>query len=625
MGRYARAVYGAGKYGIDLRSNISVEPMLATLEIDNFVLEPSHSSSFTDAMGRALYNRVQISWMAPTGHSRFVLLRSNLGYPTGPTDPFAAVLVDGTSPKALNARPLDGDPAERQRLAYIDSNVEQGREYYYAAWVMTGDPENNTDEWNLAGRAMTTTSTDHKVLETLKASLPAYMTNKSIEATAVLEDEDGENTISRWLQASAWEMDKTLTKVDLLRKVWDPQYTPAILLDDAVAMFGLPVEPALGARAHRSLLANAADITGERGSYNSISLLVESLAGISCSLSVGLNLIASTDESSFEGIMTSGPASDAITGGTGRWFFTNAALTRVLGDPSNSGSFVARDPNADEYLTPSTRFGVRLDSVDAGADISMSLGEKVRATSFTSVSNYGTVTTAWQHGLEEGDEVKLCVDGASEHAVKVVWVIDQFKVRVEVPAALADKNMPEISGWFSGGTIPTYQGIPVTPGVEYALVGKFQAANASNFALTVNYWDRNGNKLGSQSATPSATIPAAPQWTHVSAAATAPAGTTTATLSITATQTGSAQYLGVDSLMLRVGDPTGAGGAVDYTFEDAQLLTVQLDPTTTPTGGPVPYTIQGDISAILVARLTDILTQHLPIGTAFRITGLPNL
>lgn len=648
MGRYARAIYGQSKYGLDLRSEFSCEPMLATLEVDRNLMTPleqATGSAFTNDRGEAVYSRVQVSWIAPMGFTRFVLLRSNLGFPTGPTDPYARALIDGADMAGATAvAPLPGDPINRQRYAFLDANVEQGREYFYAAWCMTGDVANNTDEWHLAGRVMTTTSTDHGLLDTFKGALPPYMWNQYVGpgiGVAVMDDADNENTMTRWLQSSAWELDKTLTKADLLRQVWDPQRTPAILLDDAVSMFGLPVEPALGDRAARALLSNAADITGERGTLNSIGLLVESLSGISCELTLGGNRIPSTDESSFEGLMVA-PGTQTVTGGTGRWFITNAALTRVDGDASNADVYVARDPNPDEKVGPGKRFGLRLDSVNHALNVSMTLGEKVRVTALKSDAKAGTVTTQWAHGLESGDVVNLCINGSTAYPVKVLWTVDDFKFQFDAAganAALKNQDLTGITnGWITGGPVPAHQGVPVNPEKTYALVGMFEAANAQNFTLKVKYWDRQGNLLSTTTASPAAPVPSAP-WTRVYASGSSPAGAVAATLEITLTQTGAPQYLSVDSLMVKEGGTRYDGvisptevlpyesstkyeGDIDYTFEDALLLTITFDTTKTPAGGPIPFTIQGDLAAVLSARLTDILTRYLPIGTAFRLEGL---
>jgi hypothetical protein len=323
MARYARGSYGTGKYGFDLWSEYKVEPMVASLTVDPAVF--GGSSSFTDNFGNPVHNRVQVSWLEPSNVDDFRLVRSNLGMPTSPTDPFANVLyrrigVSGTDPNynamfkaqgtltatisgvstysPIVVSKFDTDPADRRRVAYLDTNVEPGREYFYAIWVYNG----TAGEWIRAGETSIITSNDHNTLDTLKSLLPPYIWNHYSgpgDGVAVAEDDDDQNFMGRWLQSCGWELDQSLTRLDLLREVWDPQKTPSVLLDDAVRMFGLPVEPALGARSQRALLYNAADITGSRGSLDSIKLLAESLTGFDCSFTNGKNIIGTTDESSF--------------------------------------------------------------------------------------------------------------------------------------------------------------------------------------------------------------------------------------------------------------------------------------------------------------------------------------
>lgn len=642
MGRYARALYsGTGsahaRYGIDLRSEHSVEPMHATLEVDTNADRDrfrSGNSSFTDVHGRSVYDRVQISWLNPLDVTRSVLLRSNTGYPTGPSDPYSKILIDSENPdlpSPVAVRRLPEDPYDRPRSAYIDNSVEQGREYFYSMWTMTGSVEDETDVWHLSGRAMVTVSSDHKILETLKGALPPYMWNRYSgpnSGVAVLEEPDDENTITRWLQASAWELDKVLTKADLVRQIWDTNYTPAVLLDEAVEMFGLPNEPSLGTRAARTLLANAATITGERGTLNSISLLVEALSGFSCDISVGTNLLPNTDESSFEGLMVDDD--NNVTGGTGRWFIEGADLTRIPGDEQNSDTRIARDPNPDEYVAPGQRFGLGLTPTNPSGRIHMDLGERIRVKRITSGTRKGVIETAWPHGLEDGDVVTLRWNGNDRSIA--VREVDGFRVQFDVDGSSMENldDTPDDS-YLSGGPIPAYQGIPVTAGSNYVFTGMFQAPNTDDINLTLNYWDLHGNSLGSNTAQPEDLVTPS-DWNLVSSFGPTPEGTYSVTLQIEGI------FAGIDSLMVRQGGArysderdydtdTPYDGGVDYTFEDAQLLTLRFDISQTPSGGTVPgvppeFTIRADMHDVLRSRLTDILTNYLPIGTGFRIEGL---
>lgn len=659
MGRYSRAIYGSGKYGLDLWTEKSVEPMAADIEVDNVF---SHSSSFTNDWGECVYDRVQVSWLAPQGVDRSVLMRSNLGYPTGPTDPFAATLYDSKVGQNSVLQPVAlwaTDPFERSRVAYLDRHVEPGREYFYAVWTYVASAQ----EWIESGRAMVTTSSDHGLVDALRAAMPAYMWNTHGgpgDGIDVLPDADQENHFGRFLQGMAWDLDKTLTKVDLMRQVWDPQRTPAVVLDDAISMYGLPNEPALGARASRALLANAAEITGERGSLLATGLLVESLTGFATDLQVGSNLICSTDESSFEGMAVVGGGNQTVVSGTGRWYFTNATKTRVSGDttpaPGGGQVQIARTPNSDDdwgagvvtqfqgqQMLSGYRYGLRLAPKDVNKDTSMTLGERIKVTKLTGLGGtLAKVTTAWVHGLEVGDKVSLTLDGgASSGTVTVLAVLDNFNVRVDVagtPAFVLDPAAPATpaDGYLFGGMIPVYQGVPVQELKQYSLVGKFQGATgAKNFSLEVTYWDRYGTRLGTITATPSSGLAALPAWSTSYNSGSAPAGAVSATVAITLTQIGAAQFLGVDSLMLKPGGtPFNASlnyetdvpfdGSVDYTYEDARLLTITINPTKTPSNGPIPVSILADHRAVVEARLTAILATYLPAGTAFVIRWAPD-
>lgn len=664
MGRYERGKYGSAKYGLDLWSEYSVAPMRADLEVDQRYWGGA-SSSFTDINGRPVYNRVQVSWLEPSRVDDFRLIRSNLGFPTSPADPFSLVVFDYQDDVALATSaanhgdvvvPLDDDPADRRRLAFLDTAVEPGREYFYAIWVYL----ESADEWIRAGEASVITSNDHQTLDTFKSILPAYMWNQYSgpgDGVAVMADDDDESVIGRWLQSTGWELDKSLTRIDLLREVWDPQKTPSALLDDAVRTFGLPVEPALGARAQRALLANAADITGERGSINSISLLVESLTGFACppevptlefdaardlahpeltkgGVFIGKNIIGTTDESSFEGLVVDNTVDLNVVGGTGRWFFKNATLKRVGGDVPNAEVNIARDPNSDDDFGPSTRFGIRLDAVSSAQPLEMTLGDNVTVTTYVAGAEYAEIGTKWPHGLEAGDLVDIHLDASTYTNVVVLDSLTPFTIRVAAP--VVNTTITPTVGYLSGAAIRSYQGVLVKPGSVYSLVGKFKGANRQDITLRMKYYDRFGNYLSTVSRTastvPAVTIPPT-AWTAIYTAGTAPEGAAVATLEVVqATNSTPGQYLCVDSLMVAEGGTPydfDAGiyndgafpyeGAFDYTFEDSHLVNITIDAKKNSNGQGIPTTVEADLLAVIHARIVDILAAYLPIGTAFLV------
>lgn len=634
MARYARGVYGSALYGRDLWSEYSVQPMYATLTVDETI--GNGSSIFTDAFGNAVYNRIQVSWLEPSTVSEFRLLRSNSGFSTSPNDPFATVLV--SDPSTLPEIHLDSDPDNRVRRAYIDTSVDQGREYFYTVWVLIPGVGG---EWFLAGQAVATTSVDHNTLETIKSALPAYMWNRYSgpgDGVDTQYDDDDENFLGRWLQASAWVLDQSLTKIDGLRNVWDPSRTPSVLLDEALNMWGLPVEPVLGARAERVLLNNAAAITGGRGTEESVQLLVESLTGFNCTTSNGKNIIGSTDESSFEGL-TVYPGSDDVFGGTGRWAFFNAIdastrLQRVVGDNPNVNVHIARDPNADDDWGPSTRFGVRMNAITVGTPLQMNLGEYVRVEKYVAGSKYADITSVWPHGLEPGDPVTLTLDGTTYTTAKVASTRSLFIFQIDATDAGSPLNTTVTPGYgyISGKNIPVYQGVPVSPNTIYSLVGKFKSSGRTDITLTIKFWDRFGNFLTSQVADAAALGVTVNNdvWYTLYVTATAPALASTATLAIQQT---AGPYLSVDSLMVAPGgtpyetsgtydSATAYQGTTDYTFEDANLLTVTVDTTKSPAGVTLPDTVATDLKQIFRERLVDILSKNLPVGTAFLLDVL---
>jgi hypothetical protein len=345
------------------------------------------------------------------------------------------------------------------------------------------------------------------------------------------------------------------------------------------------VEPALGARAQRALLYNAADITGSRGSLDSIKLLAESLTGFDCTFAVGKNIIGTTDESSFEGLVTDSGGVNVL-GGTGRWYFTNSTLSLTDGDVTPKVR-IARDANADDTWGPGTRWGLKLKPTITGT-MNMSLGEKIPLANYVADANFATITTKWQHGLEAGDKVNLNVNFLGYTNAFVTSVVDPFTVRVPVTGSGAPP--PSVTytanGFFYGGVIPTYQGVLVEPGTGYALVGKFRAANRGDITLSMTFYDKYANSLGTSTVTasgmtPAVTIPASP-YTPIYVAATAPAGAEVATLSIDIGSGAPSTYVDVDSLMVAAG---GTPFNPNYVVTHKQVVTNVATVTTTVAHG----------------------------------------
>lgn len=611
---------------------------------------------FTDPWGRPIYDRVQISWLQPNKVENMRLLRSNTGVPTSADDPFAVILGEWEMPAAtgLLAVTRDDDPPARRRFAYLDETVEPGREYYYAIFVETTE-----NGWLPSGQAIVTTNSDHNSLDAFTSALPGFLTNQYSGpgvGVAVLGDPDRTMKLTEWLSGFAWVYDGLLTKIDLLRQVWDPQKTSLALLDLAVGTFGAKAEPALGARTGRALLTNVAEITQERATLHAIELLVESITGLRSTCTIGRNMLSSPDESSFEGVsvdtevaLTSGgvpvdnPSGSNVTSGMGRWYVSNATIKKVLGDLSNSGTYIARHRNSDDAWTPNDRFGLRLDSADQTKDIVMRLGERIRITSATPLTTtLGEVTTKWAHGLDAGDTVSVTLNGGTTTwSAPVVSAVSDRVLRLDItaaPSALTSATkgvaITYTDAYFFGPTVRLIQGIPVKEDNVYALVGRFMAANRT-VNLEVDFWDEFGNSISDPFATVVATGTVANgtttnTWQALSNGATAPAGAFVATISVTLpTNNTAGQWLKVDSLMVAPGgtryeedgviyeDTIAYDGDFDTTYEDARLVTVTVDRTQRYLGGAVA--VPADLEAVIRARLIEVLAENLPIGTAFKI------
>lgn len=581
MSRYNRADYGVAVYGVDAAVIGSVQPMYATPTIS--VVDQSTGDayeSFMDESGSLVVrDRVEVSWMDPLNIQYKKLVRSNVGFPTSPSDPYS---LEIPLDDAFNLPPVYGDPEGRQRVGLIDTGVIPGREYYYT--FFTSD---DGSLWDRAGLAITITYADHDQINHLVGSLPAYMTNSTAAALGVstLQETDPDNVLYKWITANAWVLDGLLTRVDLLKNVWDANKTPLSLLPLAVRQFGLPLEPALGARAARALLHNAADLTGGRGTLETTKLLVECLSGMAPTATEGTkNLFSNVNEASFEE-------------GPGRWSYGNSTVevsTEWFSEVPNT--FVARDRDAEEDRNHNTRASLRV--VPGAGGFRLDLG-RLAIDEVTCFDGYAQLHSPIPHGLEDGDRVITNnVTGVSNDDYEIS-VVNNHYFLVYGTGIAADNTSTLTNAFITSTAINVNHGVIVEPNTGYRFLAQVRTGTGSStVTLSLSFFDKHGNLLDTQTRDNSIT------GTASEAYVTATSGSAAAYATCAIYSTSTAEHFLDNAMFCTAADYTASS---DY--EDPHLVTITLDP------GTVEETEQ----EVIKLRMIAVLDKNLPPTTAFKI------
>jgi len=545
MGRYGIDFYGTGvRYGNAALVQFSAAPFYAV---------PKG------------YGAIDLFWSRPTGTwTKFRLVRNKYGFPVDPDD--GTVLFASTNVSF---------PEE-----FKDSNLEQGRTYYYSIFVLPA--ASATLEWIRAGNAYGISVKDFNTFDRMWDYLPAvYRVTKLTTAepasgktiydyTNSRENED----LKSLLRIFAFEYDLEKTLATNLMYSGDTTYVDGRYLAPMMQQFGLKFEPEIGLQQSRVLLRNAIKIYKNKGSYDGIITYLKAYTGWDLSVNLGKNLMLDINDSSFEQSV-------------GVWTSNTATLARqqsgVITAPGGVGTLVAYNgnanlpasfPNLQEYLLKVTTTSAGAVTLDCGYYIAPLSGRTngipVKSANIIGVSRDGTYVTYYTTGNNFVNGDKVTISGLSTSAFNLsnatVYSSNGYEFKIASNAAGSSQGIT---------TTPPTAGVPTSIGVAggnytFSIFG-VSAATARTAILTIKWHDLAGNYLSTSSAGTGVSLPVAGMATSTAGrptvSAVAPVGAVFATpcISIAATTLGQIFYF--DAAMFE-----NANAAT--TFEDSRLLKV---------------------------------------------------
>ena len=431
------------------------------------------------------YGAINVIWNTPTGAwTKFRLVRNKYGFPVDPDDGFVLVERDNESFEEY----------------FEDSNLEQGRTYYYSIFLL---PANQTD-WVRAGNAYGVSVKDFNTLDRMWNYLPIIYRNTDLvisnpvsgttiyDYTSSRENED----LRRLLSIFAFEYDLEKTLATNLMYSGDTTYVDGRYIAPMMQQFGLKFEPEIGLQQSRVLLRNAMKIYKNKGSYAGLITYLKSYTGWDLDAVLGKNLMLDINDSSFEQSV-------------GAWVSSAASLTQqqsgVIAAPGGTGILIAYRgdadlpasfPNLQEYLLKVTTTTAGTVTLDCGYYPSPKAtnGIPVKSANIIGVSRDGTYVTYYTTGNNFVTGDKVTVTGLSTSAFNL------SNATVYSSTGYEFKVASTVAGSSQGVTAtPPPTGIPTSIGVAggnytFSIFG-VSAATARNAKAAIKWHDLGGNYL----------------------------------------------------------------------------------------------------------------------------------
>jgi hypothetical protein len=545
MGRYGIDFYGTGvRYG--------------NAALVQFSAAPFYSVSET-------YGSVNLFWNRPTGTwTKFRLVRNKYGFPLD-TD-YGVVLLEKIN--------------ESFKTEFTDSNLEQGRTYYYSIFVLPSSSSNF--DWVRAGNSYGVSVKDFNTFNTMWSYLPIVYRSTALvtstpdsgktiyDYTNSRENED----LKSLLRIFAFEYDLQKTLATNLMYSSDTTYVDGHYIAPMMQQFGLKFEPEIGLQQSRVLLRNALKIYKTKGSYAGLITYLKSYTGWDLSTVLGKNLMLDVNDSSFDqsiGAWVSSTAtleqqkSGVITAPGGGSF-----LLAYKGDVDLPASF----PNLQNYLLKVTTTSAGTVTFDCGYYPSPLSGKTngipVKSANITGVSADGTYITYYTTGNNFVNGDKVTITGLSTSGFNLSNATVYSSTGYEFKIASA------VTGTSQGITdTPPTSGILTSIGVAggnytFSIYG-VSAATARTATLTIKWHDLGGNYLSTSSPGTGVSLPVAAMAKDtsgrptVSAVAPVNAAFATPCISLAATTLGQIFYL--DAAMFE-------NSSAATTFEDSRLIKI---------------------------------------------------
>jgi hypothetical protein len=265
MANYGNAIYGISKYGATPRLAYSVEPM--SLIVTDF------AESY-------------VGWQVPTGSfSRVRLVRNQNSFPETAED--GVIVYDAFTTALAKTTFNDGGGTEDTAGIALTS----GRPIYYRMFLF-----NSSNYWVTAGSVAGIVPSNHKTTKKLVDYIPRVFTSAE---QSPLAEPDTTSVLYNMLDAYGFQLEESITYLDLLLPDYGLISTPSSMLVLEEAQYGLTGESGLPVKNRKQLVREAIYNYTHKGTYNGLLTYVKALTGYSPTITVSNNLILAPQESTF--------------------------------------------------------------------------------------------------------------------------------------------------------------------------------------------------------------------------------------------------------------------------------------------------------------------------------------
>lgn len=260
------AVYGVTSYGAAPPDGY-YGAALPQYIVDPFIASP------------VSYESIMLTWQKPGGTiQEFRLLRNRAGYPVDEND--GEILIDS---------------ATFPGTSYLDTNVIPGTYHYYGIYVLI--TEGLLYAWIRAGVTACLMPKSYGSGSWLYGLLPEiYQKNLGGSLT---QDAAGNIYLQQFLNVIGWGLDYLKTQYELLLSANDPAAIPIGSLMNLATELGLPFYSDVSMSVMQQMVASAAHINRERGSFLGIANEITQLTGWGADIQISRNIMLEQDQSLF--------------------------------------------------------------------------------------------------------------------------------------------------------------------------------------------------------------------------------------------------------------------------------------------------------------------------------------
>lgn len=556
------------------------------------------------------YDRVNLSWLAPTGsYNRIRLVRNQNGVSDTAED--GLILLDESFPATVRQTRGFTDAYDSVAATVPYVNLVTGKYAYYSIWLyLTTD-----NVWYQAGNASTLIADRHETLlssydgsptiagrtrsthEKVMDLLPRVFTSSSANA---VDEVDQNSALYNFLYGFSYTIDEFLTFIDLLAPNADMTNLPPQLLTAKSVELALTTDNRASTRFQRQLVREARWMYARKGTAAALSDFVESMTGYNTTCVASPNLMLSNQDSTFYDWQSYGDwltANSATVTGIPTADGTHVTFSAVnnfsVGEVVSINGIIPASYNLQNVtVTSSTTAHFTVESNVTGAWVSGGTVQKATASTYSFWRTVGNISMTSANTVTPPSGELRAID--LSNTAKVVVSSPNAKITL-------------------GEDAPITRGIPVQPSTLYALSFYQQGTTTTHITPNLLWYDVYGNSISTTAGTAAFATTA---FGRVLLSATSPANAAYAALELVFDATGTF-YLDMFqfSLAYTVTAAVGASGTVTYTVAGAPFPKGRVI-TVSGLGVASGASLNLSNQQVVSATATQITVANAAVGTA---------